>query len=429
VPLPALFDLPGLLSWFADHPEASEYQGPVFDAARNLQRFTVPAYQVVEDDVHVLQLIFDRLNSTGKALTRAEVFSALHLREVGDTGGGVDVDRVAAEIDGRFGFGRLDGDTVLTCLLARRGPDVQRDIRGEFDTDRVRGALDFPDETVAEAFKRGAAALERAVEFLIDVGVPHYTFLPYRYLLAVLTRFFALHPAVRPAEQRLLRRWFWRAATAGSGMDRGGAAGATRVLCRSISGTDANSSLQRLLGSVGHDPAPLPDPHRFKLNLAEGKLVLCSWWNLQPIRPDTGEQYTRADLTTAVEDAATATDAVRWVFPVRFTHTLERRWAADRVLMPILDEPLAEVSGLLQRRPRTVPANLWPDVLASHLVSPECERLLQVEDVVGFVERRHVDVVDHLKRFLTLVCEWGFENTPPLDDLELDDLDDVDAAF
>ena len=428
IPLPTLFDLTRLLTWFADRQEAGDYRQSAFELARNLREFALPAYQIVEDDVRVVQTIFDRLNSTGRSLTRAEIFSATHVQEGNRVA--LDVDRIAEEIDERLRFGRIDGETVLQCILARRGPDVHRDVRSEFDPGRGRGRGRLPRRSARNGLRpwlRGARA-RCPLHHRGRRPAPYFPALP------LSPRAPDTVPRSAPGAASA------RAATAPSlvlaghrGWSRGGSRQHLRcsATTRPLHGGNRRDgvALLRLLAAVGDDPPVVPDPHRFKVNTAEGKLVLCSWWHLAPRRPDTGERYTRSDIAAAVEESATVFDAVRWIFPVRFAHTRERRWAADRVLMPVVDESLAEVSGLLQHRPRHMPEDLWAAVLASHLISGECEQLLQTEDVVSFVEQRHSDVVGHLRRFLSLVCEWGFENTPPLVDLELDDLDDeLDVA-
>lgn len=67
-------------------------------------------------------------------------------------------------------------------------------------------------------------------------------------------------------------------------------------------------------------------------------------------------------------------------------------------------------------------------MLASHAIDPAIERLLKEEDVSGFLERRQQRVTGDLRTFLERKCEWGFENTSPLVDLEIDDLDDGNDA-
>ena len=163
VPFPVIFDLAKVLKWFSQRPEAAEYQNAAFDLARDLRQFAIPAYQVVQsqDDILVLQQIFDRMNNSGKRLSRAEVFSAINAGTEHEAGDRLTTKRIAAQIDDRYGFGRVDDDTVLQCILARRGPDIQREIRWEFDPGRRRGVVDFPEEDRDDAYAHGEQALAR----------------------------------------------------------------------------------------------------------------------------------------------------------------------------------------------------------------------------------------------------------------------------
>lgn len=421
VPLPVIFDLTQVLTWFAERAEAAEYREAAFNLAKELRQFAIPAYQVVQDDVQVLQDIFDRMNNSGKRLSRAEVFSALNAGTEEEAAQHLTIEGIVANLEEHFG--RMHDDTVMQCILARRGPDIQREIRWEFDDRERRGTVDFPGEGRDEAYVAGQEAIARAVDFAISSGVPHYSVLPYRYLLVVLTRFLALHPVLRPSEERLLRRWFWQAAVVGPGVAKGSTTGVVRMLCGKISRHDVGGSLRGLLDAVRTDTPPFPDLTRFKTNEAAAKIALCSWWSLGPRRPDTGEEYTRTDLITALGESFTAAEAVRSIFPARLIRTEKRAWAANRVLMPTLAEALPAVSGLLQRCPSDVTNETWLALLASHAITPEIAAELLVEKVEEFVELRQIGLDANLRDFLRHKCEWGFENTPPLDDLVLDDLD------
>ena len=72
-----IFDLRGVLRWFADHPEAVEYVEDANEITQTIRQFEIPAYEVSQEDPEVLEDIFDRMNNYGKRLTRAEIFSAL----------------------------------------------------------------------------------------------------------------------------------------------------------------------------------------------------------------------------------------------------------------------------------------------------------------------------------------------------------------
>ncbi|MGB6162793.1 MAG: DUF262 domain-containing protein [Pseudonocardiaceae bacterium] len=183
IPLPIVFDLTKVLDWFATHPEVADYRSRAFELTKHLRQLSIPVYQVVQDDTDVLRDIFDRMNNYGKQLSRAEVFSALNAGRESDAEHTLTINQIAGHVEDQLGFGRVDADTVLRAILARRGQDVHREIRFEFDDNNRRGDLEFRNEDRDSAFSAGEEALVRAVRFLQSIGVPHVALLAYRYLL------------------------------------------------------------------------------------------------------------------------------------------------------------------------------------------------------------------------------------------------------
>lgn len=422
VPLPVVFDLAKVLRWFAGHPEAVDYQGSAFELAKNLRQFSIPAYQVIQEDVETLQDIFDRMNNYGKRLSRAEIFSALNAGSDTDATRKLDLDQIADHVEGEFGFGRVDANTVLRAVLARRGADVEREIRLEFDDNR-RAGVEFPHEGRDDAFKAGEDALHRAVQFLQSAGVPHFALLPYRYLLVVLTRVFAHHPEPDPASLRLLGRWFWRAALLGPEIFKGSATGGTRMLGARVRPGDLSGSIGGLLGALDNHQVTLPDLRRFRTNEAATKIALCSWWDLGPRSPETAERFEQAQLAEALIDGATRTDVVPSFFARRAVDEPYRLWAANRTLLPELEEPLTEVAGLFSQRPATMNEELWARVLRSHTIDPGAEDLLaDTGAAIDFLKTRQTGLQRVLESFLRRKCEWEFEDTPPLSELLIEDL-------
>jgi hypothetical protein len=431
IPLPTLFDLAKVLDWFATHPEVGDYRNRGFELAKHLRQFAIPAYQVVQDDTLVLRQIFDRMNSYGKRLSRAEIFSALNAGDESDAEHTLTIDQIADHVEDEFGFGRIDADTVLRAILARRGPDVHREIRFEFDDDNRRGDLEFRDEDRDSAFAAGEEALVRAVRFLQSIGVPHVALLAYRYLLVVLTRVFAHHPKPDPANLRLLGRWYWRAAVLGPEIFKGSTTGAVRILCARVDPSDLSGSIRDLLGALDDHQVKLPELRRFRTNEASAKITLCSWWERDPRSPDTGARFELPQLAEALIDRATAADAVAVFVARRFIPEPYRLWASNRALVPVLTEPATEVAGAFLQRPFDVPEDTWAQVLHSHSISAESERHVAAGDTVAFLQSRQADLQQVLESFLRRKCEWGFENTPPLHELLIEDLGgegDDDAA-
>jgi len=419
LPLPVLFDLQRLLKWFADHPEAGEHLNEATRITKAIRQYTVPAYIVKQDDEGVLRDIFDRMNNYGKRLSRAEVFTALHSGKRAS-----DLPRTLSDISGHldthFGFGPLDEDTVLRAFLARRGADVTREIRVEFGSERV--SREFPGETAEDANRGTEAALERVVAFLQeDAGVPHFGFLPYRYLLVVLTRFFAHYPDPVPRNRELLRRWFWKAAIVGPRLTRGAYTSTVRTLAGYIRPDNEGGSVTALLDAVSGDSPSFSLPRKFKSTHAEVRFVLCALWSLHPRSVLTGMPYERSELTEALAGKRTASDALEVIFR---SSPESRTRTSNRVIL-LGDDGIDEARDRFAQRGLDLAKETWLQVLESHALTPELSQLLQADEMEAFLSERD-DLIQRVTRsFLERMTESAFEDTPPLEDLDLDDEGEV----
>jgi Protein of unknown function DUF262 len=423
IPLPVIFGLREVLRWFAEHPEAIDYVDEANEITQTIRQFKIPAYEVVQENPEVLEDIFDRMNNYGKRLTRAEIFSALYAGRESARDDTPTLDRIAQNINDDLDFGLIDNDTVLQAVLSRRAPDVHRQIRNEFG-EEVRPFIEFPDEDRDTAYTQGEEAIRRAVRFLQTVaGVPHFTLLPYKYPLVVLTRLFAHYEDIDERSLHLVRRWFWRTVLVGPEIFRGSTSGAVRALNRAVKPGDLEGSIQRLLDLIPQSAVRVPDLKRFRSNEAATKLVLCSWWSLGPRSLTTGQPFEGADLADCIDDARTPLDAVRYVVS-RYSVPREfSPWSANRILYPSLVYDLGSVESILtqpaDRRPLNAADWLW--ALRSHSVSLEMVESVDRGDVLEFLESRQEALEDQFEIFLRQRCEWEFEDTPPLDSLVLDD--------
>lgn len=131
IPAYVLFDLSALLAWFRDRPDIADGFDSAAAVSKTLRDLRVPAYVVSQDDEEVLRDIFDRMNNSGKKLSRGEVFGALH--HMSNAGGAAPLLALAEEVQARTRFGVVDDGLAMQVVLARRGPDVMREIRNEFD--------------------------------------------------------------------------------------------------------------------------------------------------------------------------------------------------------------------------------------------------------------------------------------------------------
>jgi hypothetical protein len=419
VPLPVLFDLQNILRWFVDNPGISDYLEEATRITKTLRQYKVPAYLVESDDPKVLQDIFDRMNNFGKRLSRAEIFTALNAGDEEFHDGDKTLEGIAAGLDTDFSFGMIDSNTILASVLARRGSEVRRDIRREFDA--------VGDEGLNAAYEAGEVALAKAVQFLQnEAGVPHYSLLAYRYLLVVLTRVFALHPVVDARNLRLLRRWYWQAATAGPERFKGGTPNAARILCGKVTGGELSGSVQQLLAAVRVDTPHIPDVRRFATKDASSKMLLCALWSKEPMDPLRGGRYTRDDLAQCVADSRTARPAVQYLVPRWLVPVALRTWAGNRVLMPGVEVDPSEIGSVTVNQPLDLDEATWLEMLRSHVLNETSALLLDRGSYEDFLVSRQSDLEGMFKIFLGEACEWDFEDTPPLASFDLD-ADDDDA--
>lgn len=428
IPLPVIFDLQRILKWFAKYPDIAEFLDHATGITKRLRQFPIPASQVEIDDPEVLQDIFDRMNNYGKRLSRAEVFSALYASDESRVNDSLTIGLIARNIDTERQFGVIDDDTVLRAILARRDPDVTRDIHHEFDANSRRAAA-FPGENSRMAYEAGGEALLKAVSFVQDTaGVPHFSFLPYRFLIVALARLFAHHPELDQRNLRLLRRWFWRAAVVGPYIYRGSATGAMKAMTYRITSDSLSESVLGLIDAVDRTDHPLPDVGRFRTNEGAGKIMLCSFWALEPRHLDSGELIERSQLAECLGERSTAANAVGYIIPARALTKDQRLWAADRILQPTEDGPPPEIDSLIARRkPVDLDEETWHATLTSHAIRPTDTAMIADGNVNRFLIQRQAALTENLRVFLDRMCEWSFEDTPSLKDLVVQDEESEDS--
>lgn len=428
IPLPVLFDLRKMLLWSADH---TELVLNVNDIAARIREFELPASIVAQADREVLQDIFDRMNNAGKRLRRAEIFSAIFSPDENSIDDRLTISGIAERVEYDCSFGRVDDDTVLQVILARRGSNVTREVHREFGDPLTRRSAEFT-ENRDTAYEEGEKALRLAIAFLQrDAGVPHFAFLPYRYLLTVLARFFAHFPEPEERNRELLTRWFWRAALAGPEIFKGSATGAVRSLASRITPGEEIESVQALLESVTRKyPQPLPDLRNFRTTSSATRVSLCALWELGPKSFQTGNTYSFQEIATQLDGQSTALEVAFEAIPRGLVPASMRPWTANRMIL-IPDPSPEQVREAISRRGSLfkLAGDELKDldgVLASHLIDQIASDLLANGDQAGFLMHRAAQLDDFVGSFLVRKTGESFEDTPPLSSLDLDDEIDRD---
>jgi hypothetical protein len=414
VPVHVLYEGSRLLAWFRDRPHLAEHFDAASAVSRSLRDLRIPAYVVRQDDEDTLREIFDRMNNAGKRLTRGEVFAALHRPLTDEVT--LTPAWVAEQVQARTAFGMLDQQTAMQVVLARRGPDVTREIRNEFSR-QARGRDEAAAaEGAAEAYRLGRDAAVAAVRFLQDVAaVPHRAVLPYQFLLVALVRLFGAGGRPTPREERLLRRFVWRAAVAGPVLARGNTSGVSRELNARVVPGDVAGSVRGLLAAATRDPHPYPPVNPFRTNSAASKMVLAALWATGPLSPSTGEPVSASDLVAALDEGG-----ARSVTPLLVPENRlpdGRTTVGNRLLLVSphdLETPPLELLRVAD-----------DEVLASHLLTREdVEALASPDRAVEVAYARSERAAAVFRRFLDRMCEWEQEDTPDLGSAMVDEAAD-----
>lgn len=406
IPLPDAFDFGRALAWLQNNPAAAQYTSDVQALSAALNQVVIPATVVEQAEEEVLREIFDRINSRGRRLNSAEIFNSIKMAISHDGATVVDLTTVADNVEAARDFGRLDEQAIIQALLVRRHPDITRDVHAEFGDSRSKGQ-DYPQEERLEAYQKTEEALVRAINFLQeDVGVPHISFLPFRYQLLVLTRFFSFYSTPHPRNRELLARWVWRTSTSSAEIGLTGSTTDVRKLAAAINSQDEHKSVQNLLSFTDSITDPtIPDTQNFRTNTANGKVILSAMWSLRPINPETSEPLTRQDLVAIIgEDSTPASVSLQFING----HT---SLAANRCIATI---PPIDF--------RTSIAAL--DAAPTLLLSKTCLKLLEAGEYEDFLNTRDTDLKEFLDGFIRRKTAWRLPSSPPISSLIEDDDDD-----
>jgi hypothetical protein len=239
--------------------------------------------------------IFERLNTSGVSLRASDLFSALATGPQAPTGAkSRRIEEISHSIASQTDFGFIDETTIMRAILSIR-------------TDEISYVSTVPVSELQESYDESREPLIRAVSFLQEAAeVPHFNFLAYKYLLIVLTRFFALHPSPDARNLTLLRRWFWRATVAGTRSSSGSSAIALRRALGAIGYGSTSDSVHSMLQGIDQPYRRPPSMRRFNPRTAPTRILSCSWWNQRPRDPRNGKTFSKSEISLALGSSTSA---------------------------------------------------------------------------------------------------------------------------
>ncbi|HET8684103.1 MAG TPA: DUF262 domain-containing protein [Micromonosporaceae bacterium] len=378
VPVSLLLDTRTLLRWMRENAGwLTDLQIALADqAAKAIREYQIPTYVVSATDEEPLLEIFTRMNTTGKPLTKSEVFHALHSGMAGDEPFDLhSLGRTTADV----GFGTIDDRLAMRCILALRGGDIFReDFHDEFVSDDDR----------TETFREAAGALREVAHFLRTAcGIPHVKLLPYSHPVPVLVRFVRLHGVPSGRVSALLRRWVWRTAIAGT-RARSLSVGEIRNQVLAVERPGPLDAVQQLLRHVPSYRDFVAELDKTHFNHAMTKISTLGLLSTDPVDLITGHTVDVARLMNSGSPLQKITNDEQ---------TPGAKTIANRVIG-------STGSGQLLRQRL---ARATPEVAASHLVDAEGQELLRSGDLESFLARRGVICEKIIKMHVERMAEWG----------------------
>jgi hypothetical protein len=387
IPVSFLLDTATLLRWMRENAWLSEAHLALADqAAKAIREYQIPTYVVTTDAEGPLLDIFTRMNNAGKRLTKAEVFQALHSQTEGDEPLTLTaIGRVPAEL----GFGSMDDQLILRCVLAYRGGDIFRtDFAHEFESAQEQ----------AETFRALSSALREVIGFLRDVAeIPHMKLLPYSNVVPVLVRFIRLHGTPEGRAATLLRRWIWRSAIAGTHA-RGQSVADMRGQIGAVDAHDQVEAASALLKQLPSHTGFVAELDKVHFNHAMAKINTLCLWSAGPRDPASGIPI---DITRLLDDGS----PLRQVFGgagAALAGTLANRVIVAPVPAATLRQQLAASS---------------PEVASSHVVDEESQHLLRDQAAEAFLDRRAAALATVIERHVDRMAEWGARDGRSVADL------------
>jgi hypothetical protein len=221
--------------------------------------------------------IFERINSTGTALTIVDLMRAATWSpdfDLIDT-----IDELLEELASK-GFSGIDKKVVLRNLSASAG--------GGFSTDSIDDLRKYSSDDLKTAADATKDSYLRTVDFLAtQIKVPGADVIPYSNQLTVLAEVFRRLPSPSAAQYTAISEWFWRTALAGyfSGWNTGMMASDLAAV-----GAFAEGEASTIEVAAAKPAADIWVTRQFRANNAHAKLLAIVLAHHDPIDLLTGQR-------------------------------------------------------------------------------------------------------------------------------------------
>jgi hypothetical protein len=274
--------LPDASKYFAqmaalDTADKDELQGranALFNRFKDYKIATVTLGDMSIDDVAP---IFERINSTGTALTIVDLMRAATWSPDFDL---IDaIDALLAAVSSKD-FGMIDKKVVLRDLSAAAG--------GGFSTDSIDDLRKLKPDDLKAAAEHTKQAYLRTVDFLAtQMHIPSAQIVPYSNQLTVMAEIFRRVSSPSAAQYTAITKWFWRTAIVGyfSGWNTGTMASDLKAV-----GDFASGASTEVAADVNPPRPEIWTTRQFRSNNAHAKLLAIVLAHRQPVDLLTGQR-------------------------------------------------------------------------------------------------------------------------------------------
>lgn len=238
--------------------------------AKAFRDYKLPLIRIRETDLNGAVTVFARLNRRGRRISHDQMVSALTYQE-GKFHLAEKLDHFQDELS-RKGFGNLNRVFLLRSVLAALDQDIYAKDWGKLVV-REDVLTQLPD-----GFESATKGVNRALEFLKNLGVTSDRLLPYGLQLVLLGEFFRLCQSPCPEVKHLLQRWFW--VTSFTGWF--GAVSTTRVTRALLEIRQLARGEESVFSEVDLNETALPFPDRFDGKSARVRALLLYLTSLKP---------------------------------------------------------------------------------------------------------------------------------------------------
>ncbi|WP_141324567.1 DUF262 domain-containing protein [Myxococcus sp. AB025B] len=422
LPLNVTLNSEHLLEWLDRYPGRAQHPEHTKSAIRfgkAIREFQVPAYIVDADEEQTLRIIFKRLNTSGKPLSQEEVFNALYGSTTGKRR--LDLQAISQELE-ELGFGSFDPEFLVQAVLATQGLNYTQSFQTQLRED----------ENLAPVLAQTSEALRDAIIFLkLDAGFPHRSFLLQQtYPLLVLARFFHLHPTPSPRSRTLLSRWLWLDLfiRAYCGFHRS----SIGKYINSVSDSEEHS-IQQFFALTRTDEPSLP-AGSIESSFAIGHVVdlrifmwsgLSAWIHLAMMDARPRHLLTGRKLDTSALLSEQGAAAFIPILPAGVG-------ASPRSFDDLIPDHRREIANQLSHPeiPDASPVKILrsaltePEILQSHLISPNARLALEQKRVEDFLALRAETIATHFEAFLYSKMRWDESERPSIQSLVISDEED-----